>query len=345
MHNLTNFYGSEIMPTISIIVPVYKAEPFLHRCVDSILAQTYGDFELILVNDGSPDRSGEICEEYAKKDSRVSVMHKENGGQATARNMALDWVFSHSDSKWIHFVDSDDYIHPKLLEVLLNAALESDTEVSVCNEIETKGEPLPDNIPAPAVLLTPGEYYRTYINQAAGPCAKLFRKDLFKHIRFPPGKLYEDAFIMYRLYFQSERIAFVEWIGYAYFTNPESSIRKPWTMRKLHELEAVQEQIDYFAGCGDEEMRKFMIRRYMRCLLWQLAEIEKQEDKEIAQAGKKELYRMGRRLLWVYRRDRLFSAEKDLWICARFYPLETKVSVLWKVVLRKLGMKQKEGTQ
>ena len=79
------------MPKISIIVPVYKAEPYLHRCVESILAQTYGDFELILVNDGSPDRSGEICEEYAKKDPRVSVMHKENGGQATARNMAIDF--------------------------------------------------------------------------------------------------------------------------------------------------------------------------------------------------------------------------------------------------------------
>ncbi len=333
------------MPKISIIVPVYKAEPYLHRCVESILAQTYGDFELILVNDGSPDRSGEICEEYAKKDPRVSVMHKENGGQATARNMAIDWVFAHSDSQWLHFVDSDDYIHPRLLEVLLNAAVEQNVRVSVCKEIETNGEALPEESPVPPTLLTPGEYYRTCINQAAGPCAKLFRKELFQQIRFPRGKLYEDAFIMYRLYFQCERIALVDWIGYAYFSNPDSSIRKPWTMRKLHELEAVQEQIDYFAQQGDEEMRKFMIRRYMRCLLWQLAEIKKQEDEEIVQKGKKELHRLGRRLLRIYRRDRLFSGEKDLWICARFYPLETKVSILWQAVLRKLGTKQKEGAE
>lgn len=328
------------MPNISIIVPVYQAEKFLHRCVDSILAQTYKDFELILVNDGSSDRSGDICEYYASLDPRVSVMHKENGGQATARNMAIDWVFAYSDSQWIHFVDSDDYIHPRMLEILLNAALKMGAFVSACNEIETNGEPLPEDVPDAAELMTPSEFYRNHINQAAGPCAKLFRKELFRSIRFPHGKLYEDAFIMYRLYYQCDRIAFVPWIGYAYFVNPDSSIRKPWSMRKLHELEAVQEQIDYFTQQGDKEMREFMIRRYMRCLLWQSAEIEKQEDRYIVRKGKKQLRRLGRRLLRVYRKDRLFSAEKDQWICARFYPLETEIKIFWHAVLRKLGMKK-----
>ena len=87
------------MPTISVIVPVYKVEKYIHRCVDSILGQSYADFELILVDDGSPDNSGAICDDYAAKDSRVRVIHKENGGLSAARNTGIDWVFDHSDSQ------------------------------------------------------------------------------------------------------------------------------------------------------------------------------------------------------------------------------------------------------
>ena len=110
------------MPTISVIVPVYKVEPYLNRCVDSILRQTYQDFELILVDDGSPDRCGEICDEYARQDGRVHVIHKENGGLSDARNAGIDWVEANSDSQWLIFADSDDWVHPELLARLLDAA-------------------------------------------------------------------------------------------------------------------------------------------------------------------------------------------------------------------------------
>lgn len=93
------------MCRITIVVPVYKVEAFLHRCVDSILSQTYTDFELILVDDGSPDRCGQICEAYAAKDNRVTVIHKENGGLSDARNAGIDYAFQHSDSEWITFID------------------------------------------------------------------------------------------------------------------------------------------------------------------------------------------------------------------------------------------------
>lgn len=96
---------------ISVIVPVYKAEKYLRRCIDSILAQTYTDFELLLIDDGSPDRSGEICDEYAKQDSRVRVFHKPNGGVSSARNLGLD----NAKGDWITFVDADDYIHSDFL--------------------------------------------------------------------------------------------------------------------------------------------------------------------------------------------------------------------------------------
>ncbi len=103
------------MPQISIIVPVYNIEKYFHRCVDSILSQTFTDFELLLINDGSNDNSGAICDEYAAKDARIRVFHKENGGVSSARNLGLD----NAKGEWITFVDSDDYVKPDYLSNLL----------------------------------------------------------------------------------------------------------------------------------------------------------------------------------------------------------------------------------
>ena len=110
------------MANISVIVPVYKVEEFLSRCVDSILCQSYPDFEVILVDDGSPDRCGQMCEDYARQDSRIHVIHQENGGLSAARNSGIDWAFAHSDSRWLAFVDSDDWVHPDFLKVLYETA-------------------------------------------------------------------------------------------------------------------------------------------------------------------------------------------------------------------------------
>lgn len=109
------------MGVISIIVPVYKVEKYLKRCVDSILEQTFRDFELILVDDGSPDQCGRICETYAEKDGRTIALHRENGGLSAARNTGLDWMFANSESSYVTFIDSDDWIHPLYLETLLGA--------------------------------------------------------------------------------------------------------------------------------------------------------------------------------------------------------------------------------
>ena len=104
------------MPQISVIVPVYKVEAYLARCVDSVLAQTFSDFDLILVDDGSPDNSGAICDEYAEKDPRIVVIHQKNGGLSAARNAGIEWAFAHSNSQWLNFIDSDDWVHPEYLD-------------------------------------------------------------------------------------------------------------------------------------------------------------------------------------------------------------------------------------
>lgn len=119
------------MPEISIIVPVYNSKKYLHRCIDSILTQTYTDFELLLIDDGSKDKSGDICDEYALKDSRIRVFHKENGGVSSARNLGLD----NAKGKWIAFVDSDDFISSNFCEILLD---NEDEDLVICS-FETFG--------------------------------------------------------------------------------------------------------------------------------------------------------------------------------------------------------------
>ena len=118
-----------IVPYISIIVPVYKAEAYLHRCVDSLLAQTFVDFEIILIDDGSPDNSGTICDEYAKKDTRIKVIHKENGGVASARQCGIDNAIG---IYTIH-ADPDDWVEPTMLEELYNKAISEDADIVICD--------------------------------------------------------------------------------------------------------------------------------------------------------------------------------------------------------------------
>ena len=125
------------MHKISVIVPVYKVEKYLRRCIDSILNQTFNDFELILVDDGSPDNCGKMCDEYAKSDNRVTVIHRKNGGLSAARNSGIEWAFNNSDSEWITFIDSEDWVHADYLKILLDYAQKFNTEVSICDFLRT----------------------------------------------------------------------------------------------------------------------------------------------------------------------------------------------------------------
>ena len=121
------------MVEISVIVPVYKVEKYIKRCIDSILIQTFQDFELILVDDGSPDKCGQICEEYSQKDKRIVVLHRENGGLSAARNTGIEWIFENSRSQYLTFIDSDDWIHPQYLEILLQVLKKNNVAVSVAD--------------------------------------------------------------------------------------------------------------------------------------------------------------------------------------------------------------------
>ena len=260
------------MPTISVIVPVYKTEPYLRRCVDSILAQTFPDFELILVDDGSPDNCGLICDEYARQDSRVLVIHQENRGLSAARNAGIDWVMANSGSEWITFVDSDDRIHPNMLERLLRANLECGTQISVCNHIRVSSDDTPDcpQQSEPVVYSWDVMYEKYWVAVVAW--GKLYSRDCFDQVRFPLGKIHEDAFITHQLLYRKQCAAMIWDPCYFYSPSPNSITQKPWTPQRMDHFEAIESQISFFRELGNRKLLTNSLNKYIYvCLEYLIA--------------------------------------------------------------------------
>ncbi|WP_407725158.1 glycosyltransferase family 2 protein [Ruminococcus sp. JL13D9] len=232
---------------ITVVVPVYKVEKYIKRCIDSILAQTFTEFELILVDDGSPDNCGKICDEYAEKDNRIHVIHKENGGLSDARNVGIDWAFENSNSEWITFIDCDDWIHPRYLEALYDAVKKTGCEISICAYEETTGDnPQVDESHLEAEIVNTEDFFCEHNVNAVVAWGKLYKKELFREIRYPVGKLHEDEFTTYKLLFQYENCAFVNQPLYSYFINNAGITKVSWTTRRLDAFEAFDNQLSFF---------------------------------------------------------------------------------------------------
>ena len=223
---------------ISIIVPIYKVEEYLCRCVDSLLKQSYEDFELILVDDGSPDNCGRICDEYAALDSRVRVVHKPNGGLSDARNAGMEIA----RGEYIAFVDSDDWVTENYLERLLSAMIETGADICECGILRTGGEahipPIEDIAPvvfstadAMEQLIHDGAFHQHVWN-------KLYRRDVIADILFPKGKTNEDEFWTYQIFGNAAKISKIPDVLYCYFQRPGSIMGESYSLKRLDGLEA-----------------------------------------------------------------------------------------------------------
>lgn len=181
------------MPQISVIVPVYNVEKYIHPCIDSILAQTFTDFELILVDDGSPDNCGSICDEYAKKDSRVRVIHQINSGVSAARNHGLEIA----RGQYICFIDSDDMLHAEYCQTLLNLLKDTKYDFSACATLRFWQDDRLIESTNPRIItsFSNAEFFSGQIEHLSemGPWNKLFRKDALQNIRFTENRRYEDV--------------------------------------------------------------------------------------------------------------------------------------------------------
>lgn len=247
------------MPKISVIVPVYKVEQYIHECVDSILAQTFSDFELILVDDGSPDNCGAICDEYAAKDCRVRVIHQENQGVSAARNAALDAA----KGEFVAFIDSDDVIDPHYLEILFNA-MGDDIDIVNCmskwfedgNEVICANTEEPYNIEvfdAKEALI--GLYNRKR-GFTAATWARLYRTEMIQTIRFPVGIIHEDTLYTPMTYYKARKIALCNVALYHYRLRENSIVHSRFTLNHYDEIWALDTCINFFEEQGETEIAK-----------------------------------------------------------------------------------------
>ena len=252
------------MAQISVIVAVYKMPEFLPRCIEGILNQTFRDLELILVDDGSPDNCGQICDAYAAKDPRVHVIHKENAGVCVARNTGLDWVYANSDSQWIFFHDNDDWVHPQTLERMLSAARDLSADICICGYQETSGSDprIPEETLTPASW-NPKDFYIQHHVNATVCWGKLYSRRIFDGKRYPPGKYIEDEFLTYRLLFACDHLAVIPAPLYAYFVNPAGISKKAWVPKRLDAWEAFDQQLAFFREMGDQELVQYRLRTYL----------------------------------------------------------------------------------
>lgn len=222
---------------ISVIVPIYNAEQYLEKCIDSIINQTYTNFEIILVNDGSTDNSGSICDEYAKKDSRIRVIHKENGGLSSARNVGLD----NANGEYVSFVDSDDWIEQDMLETLYNSCEENNAEISCGGRYDVYPKSTIVGLcPKNSECISRIEMIKKLFASVECDCSvcdKLFKRSLFNEIRFPIGQINEDEAIFYNLLGGATCIALVNKPLYNYFHRASSISTSDFTERKLIYME------------------------------------------------------------------------------------------------------------
>ena len=238
---------------ISVIIPVYKVEKYLCRCVDSVLAQTYTNMEIILVDDGSPDNCPVMCDEYARQDSRVKVIHQENAGLSGARNAGIDMA----QGQWLAFVDSDDYLAADFLERLYQACVDTGSSLSVCRWEYVRGETIPEHGTGETRVYTGREMLANlYVPDGAYFVVawnKLYRKELFEDIRYPLGRIHEDEATTYRIYDKVKKAAYVDRSLYGYFVTPVS-ITRGFNPKRMDWVTAVAERLDFFEQKGYTEL-------------------------------------------------------------------------------------------
>ena len=266
--------------TISIIIPVYNVENYLRSCLDSVLSQTYKDFEVLMVNDGSTDGSGAICQDFAERDSRFHYFEKENGGLSDARNYGLDRAKGH----YITFLDSDDFLFEDYLENLYHASRLSDSDITIggyCRFGDSNFYFYNDRFKSDSLVSVKDFQAIQYLDSMldvtfitfSTAWGKLFKRELFSELRFPYGKYAEDQFLIWKLYMKADKIYVFNGASYVYRMNP-SGLSNIFTLKHLDYIDALEERIKDTKDIeGIEIQHSFNMYRYvLQRILGQLEE-------------------------------------------------------------------------
>lgn len=233
---------------ISIIIPIYKVEKYLDKCIQSVVAQTYSNLEIILVEDGSPDACPEICDGWVSKDSRIKVIHKKNGGISDTRNVGLEAA----TGKYIGFVDSDDYIENDMYEKLYLAIKKENASIAMCNleKIKEDGTIIPLCSPVRNEVFSGKEGLERILKNGSwyyiALWNKLYNRDVLNGITFPVGKIHEDEFAFHKIYYRADKIVSLEDKLYNYLQRQGSIMNGELRVRHLDAIESMYDRIVFF---------------------------------------------------------------------------------------------------
>lgn len=312
------------MAKISVIVPIYCVESYLEACVESILCQTETSFDLVLIDDGSPDRCGAIADAYAAKDTRIHVIHQENHGISAARNAGIDWAMRSSDSTWLAFVDSDDLIAETFLAELLETAEREQVRFSSCGYCRFEDGSLPSPPEAGGARSCPEaravlrNIYTTEPDVPVSAWGKLLHKSLFEDLRFPVGKLHEDQAVVPLLVYRSERVAITERKLYFYRSRPQSVMTSKFTNRRFDDLDAIDSCAAFFRGVKEPEIVAAAQRHraYLRAMYNYFAIMDGVHDDVPTR------YKLSETRMWEFLAH-YFPCQNFLYLVSTVYPMES----------------------
>ena len=278
---------------ISVIIPIYNVELYLRDSIESILAQTYTNLEIILIDDGSTDHSGEICDEYKVKDKRIRVIHQENHGIAYVRNRGV----KEAQGKYLCWIDSDDYISASMIEELYEHLIETDADMSICNytqgyereyrfECDAKEDIQIFDYKKGLELIYESHKFSFIM---AASWAKIIKKSLYEGLEYPNGKIFEDIYMSHKLISKCNKIVYTDKIMYYYYQWPESILGKKLHKAKLDYLGAFEERIHFYHELGFDKLSEEARIQYLHALMWEYSRAKDiLHDKEMVVKIKKE---------------------------------------------------------
>ena len=253
---------------ISVIVPIYNVEKYLKTCIESIINQTYSNIEIILVDDGSPDNCGKICDDYKEKDKRIKVIHKKNGGLSDARNAGIDIA----TGEYVVFIDSDDYVAENYIEVLYKMCIDQNVLLAECdyknvekdNEIAINQD---DKIDIYSGIEMCERIYSDEVIRTVVVWNKMYKREIFNNLRFPKGKINEDEFTTYKIFYNLNQIAITNQKLYYYRYSPNSIMNKKFNKKRLDLIEAIEERLDFFKEKNEKELYDLTLKKYANILI------------------------------------------------------------------------------
>ena len=240
------------MTKIYFVIPVYKVEEYLGRCVDSVLNQTYPDVHIVLVDDGSPDRCGEICDEYASKYDNITVIHKQNGGLSDARNKGILYVRENADKDdYLTFLDSDDFVHRDFAKIMTGLMEDNDCNISQCGYEKGDKDVFSEQICQKNISVVDSDTALLEYRIKSQSCAKVYKVWTFEGISFPMGRYNEDEFVTYKAVFNARKMVFTDENLYYYYQHNTSIMdniakRLKNNPRRHDFLKAYEERIHFF---------------------------------------------------------------------------------------------------